>query len=36
MLLPAFMDAVNAVQLPAPVKKEKRHIKPTLYDPGPA
>lgn len=33
---PALIDAVNAVQLPAPVKKEKRHIKPTLYAPGPA
>lgn len=30
------MDAVNAEQLPAPVKKEKRHIEATLYAPGPA
>ena len=30
------MDAVKAEQLPAPVKKEKRHKENMLYAPGPA
>ena len=30
------MDAVKAEQLPAPVKKENKHIDATLYAPGPA
>ena len=34
--LPALIEAVNAAQLPAPVKKENKHMAATLYAPGPA